>query len=134
MQGSDSESRALTPEESWHAIQATMDAARSSMYLAGTTTILLLWGADSLARTNLAVCYRDLCDRPHGAQPVDYRAAVGRPDGGGDGGQCHHWTPRGQERRGRRRHSQRWHQGVPILAGGSGSRVPNPYGSGYVEC
>ena len=44
MQGSDSEARALTPEESWHAIQATMDAARSSMYLAGTTTILLLWG------------------------------------------------------------------------------------------
>ena len=44
MQGSDSEARALTPEESWHAIQATMDAARSSMYVAGTTTILLLWG------------------------------------------------------------------------------------------
>ena len=44
MQGSDSEARALTPEESWHTIQATMDAARSSMYVAGTTTILLLWG------------------------------------------------------------------------------------------
>ena len=44
MQGSDSEARALTPEESWYTIQATMDAARSSMYVAGTTTILLLWG------------------------------------------------------------------------------------------
>ena len=44
MQGSDSEATALTPEESWHTIQATMDAARSSMYVAGTTTILLLWG------------------------------------------------------------------------------------------
>ena len=44
MQRSDGEARALTPEESWHSIHATMDRARSSMYLAGTTTILLLWG------------------------------------------------------------------------------------------
>ena len=44
MQGSDSEARALTPEEGWHTIQATLDTARSSMYVAGTTTILLLWG------------------------------------------------------------------------------------------
>ena len=45
MQESDGQARALTPEESWHAIHATMDRARSSMYLAGTTMILLLWGA-----------------------------------------------------------------------------------------
>ena len=44
MQRSDGEARALTPEESWHTIHSTMDTARSSMYLAGTTTILLLWG------------------------------------------------------------------------------------------
>ena len=44
MQGSDSEASALTPEESWDTIQATLDTARSSMYVAGTTTILLLWG------------------------------------------------------------------------------------------
>ena len=44
MQRSDGEARALTPEESWHSIHATMDRARSSMYLAGMTTILLLWG------------------------------------------------------------------------------------------
>ena len=44
MQGSDGEATALTPEESWQAIHATMDKARSSMYVAGTTTILLLWG------------------------------------------------------------------------------------------
>ena len=34
----------LTPEESWRTIHATMDRAQSSMYLAGTATILLLWG------------------------------------------------------------------------------------------
>ena len=35
----------FTPEESWGAIQATLDKARTSMYLAGFTAILLLWGA-----------------------------------------------------------------------------------------
>ena len=40
----DAEARELTPEESWDTIHATMDRARSSMYVAGTTTILLLWG------------------------------------------------------------------------------------------
>ena len=41
----DTEARELTPEESWKTIHTTMDMARSSMYVAGTTTILLLWGA-----------------------------------------------------------------------------------------
>ena len=44
MQESDGEIVATTPQESWQAIHATVDRARSSMYLAGTTTILLLWG------------------------------------------------------------------------------------------
>ena len=44
MQGSESDTAALTPDESWGAIHATMDLARSSMYAAGTATILLLWG------------------------------------------------------------------------------------------
>ena len=35
---------ALTPEESWSAIHTSMDRARSSMYVAGTASILLLWG------------------------------------------------------------------------------------------
>lgn len=47
MQESNAKARALTPEESWHAIHATIDRARSSMYVAGTTTILLLWGVIS---------------------------------------------------------------------------------------
>ena len=34
-----------SPGESWQAIHSTMEAARSSMYLAGITTIILLWGA-----------------------------------------------------------------------------------------
>ncbi len=45
MQRSDDETVAFTPQESWRAINETMDRARSSMYVAGTATILLLWGA-----------------------------------------------------------------------------------------
>ena len=42
---SDGETGAGTPEESWRAIHETMDRARSSMYVAGTATIMLLWAA-----------------------------------------------------------------------------------------
>ncbi len=35
---------ALTAEESWQSIHATMDNVRSSMYVAGMATILLMWG------------------------------------------------------------------------------------------
>lgn len=45
MQESDGGAAALTPQESWQTIHTTMDRARSSMYMAGTATILLLWGA-----------------------------------------------------------------------------------------
>ncbi len=45
MRESSGEAGALTPEESWNAIHATMDRARSSMYVAGTATITLLWAA-----------------------------------------------------------------------------------------
>ena len=45
MQRSDPEAAALTPEESWSAIHATLDRVQSSMYVAGTAAILLLWGA-----------------------------------------------------------------------------------------
>ena len=34
-----------TPEESWRDIHETMDKARSSMSVAGTSTIMLLWAA-----------------------------------------------------------------------------------------
>ena len=44
MSGSESGGSALTPQESWGEIHTTMDRARSSMYLAGTSAILLLWG------------------------------------------------------------------------------------------
>ena len=43
-QGPESEAGALTPEEGWRSMQATLDAARSSMYLAGTSAILLVSG------------------------------------------------------------------------------------------
>ena len=44
MQEADGNSAALTPAESWQDVHATMERARSSMYTAGTTAILLLWG------------------------------------------------------------------------------------------
>ena len=45
MQRTDHETVALTPQESFEAIHTTMDSARNSMYVAGTTTILLFWAA-----------------------------------------------------------------------------------------
>ena len=45
MQHAEQEASALQPEESWSAIHSTMDRARTSMYLAGMESILLLWGA-----------------------------------------------------------------------------------------
>ena len=45
MQESSGEARKLSPDESWHTIHSTMETARSSMYLAGTPTIMLLWAA-----------------------------------------------------------------------------------------
>ena len=45
MEDSDAGTGAGTPEESWRTIHETMDRARSSMYVAGTATITLLWAA-----------------------------------------------------------------------------------------
>ncbi len=45
MQRSDSENTALTPQESWRTIHESMDRSRSSMYVAGSATILLLWAS-----------------------------------------------------------------------------------------
>ena len=44
MQEFDVDANKLTAEEGWQAIHTTMDDARSSMYLAGSTAIMLLWG------------------------------------------------------------------------------------------
>ena len=55
MQRQDGETGAGTAEESWRDIHETMDRARSSMYVAGTTTILLLWGV--VASLGLATQY-----------------------------------------------------------------------------
>ncbi len=43
MDVSDGKTGAPTPEESWRDIHETMDRARSSMYVAGTATIMILW-------------------------------------------------------------------------------------------
>ena len=45
MQAAENEGHSPTPQESWDAIRETMESARSSLYVAGTATILLIWGA-----------------------------------------------------------------------------------------
>ena len=45
MQALDSDGSTLTDSESWATIHATVDDARRSMYVAGSTAILLLWAA-----------------------------------------------------------------------------------------
>ena len=45
MSTTNKEADQLSAETSWRTIHATMDQSHSSMYLAGTATILLLWGA-----------------------------------------------------------------------------------------
>ena len=44
METTGGEAAALTPEESWGAIHETLDRTRSSIYVAGASTILILWG------------------------------------------------------------------------------------------
>ena len=44
MAGKEDSGRQITPEESWEAINATLDRSRSSMYVAGWPSIMLLWG------------------------------------------------------------------------------------------
>ena len=45
MAGRRGEPQPITPEQSWESIQNTLDDSRSSMYIAGWTTIALIWGA-----------------------------------------------------------------------------------------
>jgi hypothetical protein len=45
MQNTDHDASALPPNEGWDAIHDTMERARSSMYVAGMESIMLLWGA-----------------------------------------------------------------------------------------
>ncbi|MCY4641017.1 MAG: hypothetical protein OXC94_11840 [Chloroflexi bacterium] len=45
MHEADADAPVLTPEQSWSAIHATMEQARSALHVAGATRILLLWGA-----------------------------------------------------------------------------------------
>ena len=44
MQSAAGDGRELSPQQGWEDIHATMDQLRSSMYVAGTATILLVWG------------------------------------------------------------------------------------------
>ena len=45
MRDRDIEGQPLTPEQGWTSIHATLSRSHSSMYMAGWTNIMLLWGA-----------------------------------------------------------------------------------------
>ena len=45
MQSAAGDGQELSPQQGWEDLHATMDQLRSSMYVAGTATILLVWGA-----------------------------------------------------------------------------------------
>ena len=45
MRKQDGEGHGITPEQGWTSIHATLDRSHSSMYMAGWTSIMLLWGA-----------------------------------------------------------------------------------------
>ncbi len=45
MQSAAGDGQELSPQQGWEDIHATMDQLRSSLYVAGTATILLVWGA-----------------------------------------------------------------------------------------
>ena len=44
MPGQDGDSQAISPQQGWESIHATLDRSGSSMYVAGWTTIMLMWG------------------------------------------------------------------------------------------
>ena len=133
MQRSDGETAALTPEESWEAIQDTVDRVRSSMYVAGSSTILLLWGSDNIGGSSRPVPYPGARASVGGKQSVDLRTHLGSAVRGRNGGERHHREPSWQGGRGRRRSPQRRDQGVPVLACCPGSCVSGPPGGGHVE-
>ncbi len=62
MPGSDSENTVLTPQEGWETIHESMDRARSSMYVAGSATILLLWAAIAAAGVGSQYAIMTLAD------------------------------------------------------------------------
>ena len=45
MREQESQGQQITPEQGWQSIHATLDRSRTSMYVAGWTTIMLMWGA-----------------------------------------------------------------------------------------
>ena len=113
----------LTPEESWRTIHETVGRVQSSMYVAGTATILLLWGVivslgylSQFAIASLAPGFAESNPWFHG--PLwGTLATVGMVGSGIIGHRA------GQAEHGGQGSSERWHQGVPLLARCDGSSL-----------
>ena len=73
-----------TAQESWRTIHESMDRARSSMYIAGSAPILLLWAAVASVGVSTQYAITALGAGFCGPEPVDLRGALGVSDGAGD--------------------------------------------------
>ena len=86
-----------SPENSWNTIHDTMDQSRSSMYLAGVDTILLMWGGlmalGYLGQFAILSLASDFADR----SLMDLRSILVGYRRDRYGCQQHHRTPREQE-------------------------------------
>ena len=89
---SDGGTAALTPEESWGTIHETLDRTHSSIYVAGASTILILWGVIvslgyfwQYASQTLAIDL--LADRPWIPLPIWIALGIGGMVGSGIIGQ-----------------------------------------------
>ncbi len=92
MGNTDGETAALTPEESWGTIHETLDRTRSSIYVAGASTTLILWGVIvslgyfwQYASQTLAIDL--LADRPWIPLPIWIALGIGGMVGSGIIGQ-----------------------------------------------
>ena len=133
MQGSSSEERPLSPDESWHTIHSTMETARSSMYLAGTTTILLLWGVIASLGYFSQYAIETFAPGFSAERPWFPGLVWGVLATAGMVSSAIIGPPRGQGESGRRPYARRRHQGVPLLACGPGRGLLHTGGGRNVE-
>ena len=99
MQSQESEGQGITPEQGWNSIQATLDRSRSSMYMAGLTTIMIMWGA-IIAVANLSqIRSGNMGARICVGLPVVPRPVVEHSGRHWHGGELSHRLPRKQTQR-----------------------------------
>ena len=133
MRGSEGGEAALTPQESWGAIHTTMDKARSSIYLAGTSTILLLWGALTSVTYFFEYWLQTRGRRSGGAKPLGESAVLRHFHSSRDHRQRNHRAPGVNQERDERHQPGGRHSGLLFLDVSSSRRLVHSSGRGDVE-